>query len=98
MIEEKYIKLLLERCLKIEKGKPLFISYNKVIKPFVKKVVNYANNIGITDIYLENKKYKEIQMQVSKPIFMIGFKDENKSEDIVKKHIAIEIIMNMLLM
>ena len=35
-------------------------------------------------------------MQVSKPIFMIGFKDENKSEDIVKKHIAIEIIMNML--
>ena len=43
-----------------------------------------------------NKKYKETSMPVSKPIFLIGFKDENTNKDKVKKHIAIEILMNML--
>jgi predicted Zn-dependent peptidase len=43
-----------------------------------------------------NKKYKEGQMQVSKPIFLIGFKDENLEKDKVKRHIAIEVLLNML--
>lgn len=43
-----------------------------------------------------NKKYKEVSMQVSKPIFLIGFKDEYLEQDRVKKHIAVEILMNML--
>ena len=43
-----------------------------------------------------NKKYKETKMPVSKPIFMIGFKDETKREDKVRKHIAIEVLLNML--
>ena len=44
-----------------------------------------------------NQKYKETEMDVSNPIFMIGFKDEElASKDIVKKHIAIEIILNIL--
>ena len=43
-----------------------------------------------------NKKFKETTMPVSKPIFLIGFKDENFEDDKVKRHIAIEIIMNML--
>ena len=45
-----------------------------------------------------NKKYAEKEMEVSMPIFMIGIKDniENYSE-IVKRHIAIEILLNLLI-
>ena len=47
-----------------------------------------------------NKQYKEMKMEVSVPLFAIGYKDiegmENK-EEIVKKHIAIEILLNMLI-
>ena len=47
-----------------------------------------------------NKKYKEEKMEVSIPLFAIGFKDiegmQNKKE-IVKKHIAIDILLNMLI-
>ncbi len=45
-----------------------------------------------------NKKIKETSMEVSKPIFMIGFKDKEvkSNEEIIKKHIAIEILLNML--
>ncbi len=48
-----------------------------------------------------NKPYKEVEMEVSTPIFAVGFKDtdllkENRKE-IVKKHIAIEIILNLLI-
>ena len=46
-----------------------------------------------------NKQYKEDEMEVSMPIFAIGYKDneelkENR-ENIVRKHIAIEILLNM---
>ena len=44
-----------------------------------------------------NMPYKETQMPVSKPIFMIGFKDKIVQKDErVKRHIAIEILLNML--
>ena len=40
---------------------------------------------------------KDANMEVSTPIFMLGIKDKLPvSEEIVKKHIAIEIILNML--
>ena len=44
-----------------------------------------------------NKKYEEKVMEVSVPIFMIGIKDDITTDDIVKKHIGIEIILNMLI-
>ena len=44
-----------------------------------------------------NKKYKEENMEVSKPVFMIGFKDIIETENIIQRHIAIEILMNMLI-
>ncbi len=45
-----------------------------------------------------NKKYETAQMEVSVPIFMLGFKDiENKKEERVKKHIALEILLNMII-
>ncbi len=58
----------------------------------------------ITRIYPEekleiNKKYVEKEMEVSMPLFMIGFKDniKDKYNEVVKRHIAIEIILNMLI-
>jgi len=55
MIEEKYIELLLKRCLKVDKNDPLFISYNKLNKDFVDKVIKYAEDLGIKDIYLDEE-------------------------------------------
>ena len=58
----------------------------------------------ITRIYPEekleiDKKYVEKEMEVSLPLFMIGFKDniKDKYNEVVKRHIAIEIILNMLI-
>ena len=58
----------------------------------------------ITRIYPEekleiNKKYVEKEMEVSLPLFIIGFKDniKDKYNEVVKRHIAIEIILNMLI-
>lgn len=51
-MQDKYIKLLLNKCLNIDNCKSLFISYNKLNKDFVDKVVSYVKNIGINDIYL----------------------------------------------
>ena len=54
MFEEKYIELILKKCLKIE-GQPLFINYNKINKNFVKKIEKYAKSIGVCDIYLDER-------------------------------------------
>ena len=48
-----------------------------------------------------NKPYMEVEMEVSTPIFAVGYKDtedlkENR-EKIVTKHIAIEILLNMMI-
>ena len=46
-----------------------------------------------------NKPYKEDEMEVSMPIFAIGYKDNEElyrnRENIIKKHIAIEILLNI---
>ena len=43
-----------------------------------------------------NKK-TEVTMEVSMPLFVIGIKDKVDNGDIIKKHIAIEILLNMLI-
>lgn len=70
----------------------------------IKKRLKHKENQGeIKRIYeVEedsiNRKIKETNMEVSVPIFMIGYKDKlPNSEEIVKKHIAIEVILNMLI-
>ena len=47
-----------------------------------------------------NMPYKEMKMEVSTPIFAIGYKDmaeEKNTKDLVRKHIAIEILLNMII-
>ena len=44
------------------------------------------------------KKEEIVEMEVSNPLFVLGFKDKlSKEEKIVKKHIAIEILLNMII-
>ena len=59
-MEEKYIELLLKRCLKVKKTTPLLISYNAISRVFVNKLVEYAKKMGLTDIYLDEKNQQEV--------------------------------------
>ncbi len=52
-LKEKYARVILESCLRIEKETPLFISYNKERKDFVDIVTKIAKELGITDIYYD---------------------------------------------
>ena len=60
IMEDKYIKLLLEGCLKIDKKTPLFISYSLISRPFVMKLKEYAEKLGVKDIYLDEKNPYEV--------------------------------------
>lgn len=52
-LQEKYARVLLESCLKVEKNQPLFISYNNEISNFVRIVTKIAYELGIKDIYYD---------------------------------------------
>ena len=52
-LQEKYAKVLLESCLKVEKDQPLFISYNVERADFVRIVTKIAYSMGINDIYYD---------------------------------------------
>ena len=52
-LEDKYIDLLLNRCLNFEMSKSLFISYDIVNKDFVAKVIDKVKSMGITDIGID---------------------------------------------
>ena len=53
-LEEKYINLLLNKCLNITSHKSLFISYNDLVKEFANNIKLTAERLGIKDIYLCN--------------------------------------------
>ena len=77
----------------------------KILEEIKKRLIPKEEQGEIKRIYPPredkiNKPYKELEMEVSIPIFAIGYKDMegiNNSEDIVKKHIAIEILLNMII-
>lgn len=75
----------------------------ELLKEVKKRLVSKENQGEIKRIYplkenSINKKEKITQMEVSTPIFMIGYKDiENSKEDRIQKHIAIEILLNMVI-
>ena len=75
---------------------------NSLLEEIKKRLKKSENRDEIKRIYPEekeeiNKKLEEKEMEVSTPIFMIGIKDKLPENDIVKKHIGIEIILNMLI-
>ena len=50
---EKYAKVLLESCLKVEKNQPLFVSVNVERIDFARIVHKIALNMGVKDIYID---------------------------------------------
>lgn len=52
-MEDKYINLLLTKCIDINTSKILFINYDKEVKEFVDKLSEEAKKRGIEEIYLD---------------------------------------------
>ena len=52
-MEEKYINLLLNRCINFDKSKSLLISGDKINEKFINKVINKVKEMGIDDIYID---------------------------------------------
>lgn len=77
----------------------------KLLEEIKARLIEKPEQGEIKRIYPEkedniNMPYKEERMEVSLPIFAIGYKDiegMNNKEEIVKKHIAIEILLNMII-
>ena len=77
----------------------------EILEEIKRRIIPHQKQGEIKRIYPDkekgiNKPYMEMEMEVSLPLFAIGFKDlENNSnkEELVKKHIAIEILLNMII-
>ena len=75
----------------------------KLLQEVKNRLIPKENQGEIKRIYPQkensiNKPEKTAQMEVSLPMFMMGFKDiENSAENRIQKHIAIEILLNMLI-
>ena len=52
-LENKYIELLLKRCINFKKTNSLFINYDKVNKNFVDKLIIKAKEMGVNDIAID---------------------------------------------
>lgn len=59
ILEDKYIDLILKRCLNFDKSSSLFINYIKENKNVVDKIIEKAKKIGIEDIYLDEEDLKK---------------------------------------
>ena len=75
----------------------------EISKEVKKRLVPKENQGEIKRIYPRkedalHQKDKIVQMEVSIPMFMIGYKDiQNSKENRIQKHIAIEILLNMII-
>ena len=75
----------------------------KLLNEIKKRLVPKENQREIKRIYAKeeteiNRKETEVKMELSNPLFLVGYKDATKNkENLVKRHIAIEIILNMLI-
>ena len=75
----------------------------EILKEVTNRLIQKENQGEIKRIYPAkedtiNQKEKLAKMEVSTPMFMIGYKDiENSKENRIQKHIAIEILLNMII-
>ncbi len=66
-MEEKYIELLLKKCINLNVSKSLFISYDIINQDFIDKLVDKAKLLGIEKIYL-NKNDIYVEHNILKSI------------------------------
>lgn len=77
----------------------------EMLEEIKRRLLPHKKQEEIKRIYPEkekviNKKYNEQEMEVSIPLFAFGIKDvedNSNKEELVKKHIAIEILLNMII-
>ena len=77
----------------------------EILEEIKKRLVEKEEQGEIKRIYPEkeqkiNKPYNEVEMEVSTPLFMLGYRDVEgmgDKKEIVRKHIAIEILLNMII-
>ena len=74
-LQEKYARVLLETCLKVEKNQSLFISYNIERSDFVRIVTKIAYELGVKDIfydvsdpYLKHEALKNLEIDELKKL------------------------------
>lgn len=58
-MEEKYVELLLEKCVDYHNSKILFICYDKEIEDFIKIIMKKAKELGIEEFYLDKIDIEE---------------------------------------
>jgi predicted Zn-dependent peptidase len=73
-----------------------------ILEEIKKRIIIKNMNQKITRIYNEEPeeikdKFKEIKMHISMPIFMIAYKIPMKNENMIKKDLAIEILLNIII-
>lgn len=73
-MDDIYIELLLKKCL-FFKSKSLFISYNKLNKNFVNKLIEKAKEMGIDDIYEDEVDY-DFKMNLLNKLSIEEIKEE----------------------
>lgn len=78
----------------------------EILDEIKKRMITKESQGNIKRIYPSKEEkihmpYKEVEMEVSLPIFAIGYKDNEELKDdrekMVTKHIAIEILLNMII-
>lgn len=73
-----------------------------ILEEIKKRIIKNENGGEIKRIYTPieteiNEKEKVVKMDVNNPLFTIGFLDKPNRENMVKRHISIEILLEMIL-
>ena len=73
----------------------------KILEEVKKRIIKNENGGEIKRIYTPeetqiNEKEKVVKMDVNNPLFTIGFLDKPNQEGIVKRHIAVEILLEII--
>jgi len=89
---EKYARVILETCLKIEKNQPLFISFNIERIDFVRIISRIALEMGVKDIYFEANdpylKYEALKKLEIEELKELTFWNKEMWNIYAKKHAA----------
>ena len=90
-LENKYVNLLIDRCLSFKNGKSLFINYFDDNEKFVEKLVTKAKSKGIDDIYLDRHNKEERHQKLLQSVEEIkndDYFDASIWDEYVKKDAA----------
>lgn len=89
-MQNKYINLLLDKCISLEKSKILFIHYNEEIEDFIKSLTKQAKKLGVEEIYLDkiniNQDYEILKTHTIKELEQNDFFNCSIWDEFAKKN------------